>query len=223
MPKAPRVKGSREAPDLPELVPSDFKQDIWDGVSKGSWSLEEASYYVNEVIPAGKINPKGSDRISQIYAWLSKEYAEGKLYAHLHDEETPLFTPGTIMRFLWESEKYVSLKVWALHTAAENGTLDFLVTKSVSKNSYEIAAKVIWTKYPEATQAEVIKLLQELRDLVKKPNGHPVFRVAEYDVLKKMLQKIKKGEKGRRASEEAVELSDKKDILIPLIRKELGI
>lgn len=223
MAKAPRVKGSREAPDLPELVPSDFKQDMWDGVSKGSWTLEEASYYVNDLIPAGKINPKGSDRVSQIYAWLSKEYAEGKLYAHLHDEETPLFTPGTIMRFLWESEKYVSLKVWALYTAAENGTLDFLVTKSVSKNNYEAAAQVIWRKYPHATQAETIKFLQELPTLLRKGNGHPVFRHADSEVLKKMLQKIKKGEKGRRAVEEAVDLSEKKEILIPLIKKELGI
>ncbi|MEM9400820.1 MAG: hypothetical protein AAF984_11495, partial [Verrucomicrobiota bacterium] len=116
MVKAKRVKGSRDAPTLPPLSEEDFQPALWAGAKKATWALEEAAYYANEKSPDGQIDIHGTDEVSRTYVWLSKEAEHGELNSSFNED---LFTPGDILRYLWEAEKPVSLKMWALYTYAD--------------------------------------------------------------------------------------------------------
>ena len=120
MVKAKRVSGEREAPNLPSLKQGDIKMFMWKGITKATWTLKEAAYYVNEEDPdysEKKISPQASNNVSKTYMWLLQEVSQNKLHPipYGDEDEKTIFSPGAIMRHIWEGEKFVSLKIWAMY------------------------------------------------------------------------------------------------------------
>jgi len=116
MVKAKRVKGERIAPDLPTLQEDDFKPHIWEGVKKASWSLEETACYLHEVSPQNfKPDLEASDPVNRTYAWLFKEFKNKRLMSPYNNER---FSPGSVMRYMWDNHRHFTLKVWALYDLA---------------------------------------------------------------------------------------------------------
>lgn len=229
MAEAKRVTGERKAPKLPALGPQDYKPALWNAVKKGGWTLEEAAHYAHEQIPTGEpIDVRKSDAVSQLYAWLLKEYHGEKqpdqprlcnLPGH---DDPPLFSPGDIMRYLWERHRHVSLRVWALYDTADKGEADASLAIGISRGNYERAADVIWGRYENATIAEVVNFLSTLPNALRKKDGLPYFHPMSRQYLGKILQGRSKRKPGRPKSGETCSIAGNEQHLVELIKKELG-
>jgi hypothetical protein len=222
MVKAKRVKGSRDAPTLPPLSEEDFKPVLWAGAKKASWTIKEAACYVNEKAPDAPIDINGTDEISRIYVWLNKEVERGRLSPILKISNDA-FSPGTIMRHLWEAEKHVSLRMWALYTYADEGEVSYLLKNGISTDNYITAAKLIEDAYPKVTRAQITDFLMTLPDKIKGENEIPVFFIkSEASLTKLLMRNLKKRKPGRQKKDQVVDLYKYEDSLIETIRKELG-
>lgn len=221
MAKAKRVKGTRDIPNLPKLKSEDYIPFLWIGVNKGSWSIEEAAYYLNEKEPAGPIDPRAISKVSQIYMWLLKEHDNGRLKNITGHDDPPLFSPGTFIRYMWENERYFSLKVWALYDAADRGEVEPAQYTGIAKKNYQIAAKIIKDKYPNATKVELIEALLSLPASLTKKDGLPLFFPMSRSYLEKVLKDFGKG-KGRPKKGVRTQIDMKDDQLLDLILKEIG-
>lgn len=228
MAEAKRVRGERKAPKLPNLEPQDFKPALWDAVKKGGWTLEEAAYYAHGKIPTGApLDPQVGDEVNQLYAWLRKEYYrpkkpdEPRLYNLPEHEDPPLFSPGDILRFLWEQHRHVSLKVWALYDAADKGYVDAALHSDISKENYKIAAGIVWERFPMATKKEVVNFLVTLPAAIHQKNGLPYFLNIAPSYLSNLLKDPNKRHPGRPQNIDTGLIAGNEQNLIELIRKEL--
>jgi|GEM_PF-3728906 len=218
--KAKRVKGTREAPNLPALVPSDFKPFLWSAVKQGAWTIHEAAYYVHAMSLGGSINPQGTNPVSETYAWLSSECHAGRLVSGQSNEQGPLFTPGTVFRYLWENEKPFSLRMWALYDTADKGEVDCSIQTGVSKANYLTAANEVKKIVPNVTKGELVRFLQTLPKAITKENGLPYFLAMSSSYLIKILQG--KGVAGRPKNSNIIDLEPYRPELIAVIKNKLG-
>lgn len=222
MVEAKRVKGSRDAPTLPPLSEEDFKPILWEGAKKASWTLEEAACYVNEKSPDTKIDVNGTDEVSRAYVWLAKEVEKGRLNSIIKISDDA-FSPGTVMRHLWEAEKPVSLKMWALYTYADKGEISGLLKQGISSKNYIKAAAIIENDFPSVSRAKIIQFLMRLPDKIHGKNGIPVFFNMSDEYLRKLLSKeLGKRSAGRKKGEDVVDLEEHSELLLNKIKKELG-
>ena len=204
------------------LSEEDFKPDLWEGAKKACWTLQEAAYYVNELGAGGPIDIHQTNEISRAYVWLNKEHQSGRL-KNIFELDEVVFTPGTMIRHLWEGEKPVSLKMWALYTYADKGEVCGLLRRGISKKNYLKTAKIIKDKFPDVTKAETIRFLMTLPDRIKGKNDIPVFfNMSETYLIKLLSKNGEEGARGRKKDKDRIFLEEHSDYLVDIIRKELG-
>ena len=222
MPKAKRVTGSRKAPNLPKLAPSDYEPWRIEAVKK-VWNLKEAAFYVlDQPADTGLLdNPASMGKVGQYYLWLLTEWKSGRLPNAPVSADPPLFSPGAVMRYLWEQERSVSLRLWALYDQIDAGMWSGSVTSGISKHNYILAATIVNKHFPKVTKGEIIRFLQTLPKRLKSQSGVPYFTGLSDETLQTVIRNVKNSRGGRPKTDEIQSFTEHEDFLIEEIRKVL--
>ncbi|PZP55947.1 MAG: hypothetical protein DI586_05305 [Micavibrio aeruginosavorus] len=214
MVKAKRVVGTRPAPEHPPLSEGDYKPYLVEAVQK-IWSLEEAAFYIHERKPQIELleQPEKLGKIGQIYDWLVNQNLEGQLI-DLRNRQPPLFSPGKIMRYLWEKERHFSPRVWALYDIAEKGLVPKGIKSGVSRSNYRMAADLVRERFPNVTKVELIRFLMTLPDRIKGEGEIAYFAHSTHENLSKIIKNPKFGRAGRPKAADSVLLEAFEDDLV---------
>lgn len=219
MRKELRITGDRPPPRLPVLSREDFVLGLWDAIHEPYWTISQAAHYMHEVMPGAVHDAKTIKEVERTRFWLEKEYTKSTGAAV--DENFKL-TPGDIMRFLWESRRPVSLKVWALYYLLDKGEIDFRIEAHILERRYVRAAEIFWEELPEATVEEVAGFLSVLPYEARDESGLPLFASRSLDTLKDYIRHKAKLKRGRRPNSKKLNIGEHRMQLIDLIIKEIG-
>ena len=166
-----------------------------DLVMQATWSLEEAAHLVHTVNPVTQpveLSEISIKPVARTYFWLKKEFGKDRLYAIGGDEQTPRFSPGTIMRHMEAEGRFISKEVRDTYNAA-HGHPGLAGTYSDSKRIYLEVAELIWKIHPDKPAAQVANELVDLPDKYSKRELRPYAASA----IRKFLNGKGPGKVGR--------------------------
>jgi hypothetical protein len=172
-----------------------LKKLMFKTLRMATWSIKEAAFLVNGLHPnyhSIELNAESDDPVSRTYYWLRKEEGKGRLFKILEQDGVARYSPGTLMRHLTNSGRYVNKSIWNQYDVL-NGCPPGQHVSQEAKAIYLAAAKVIWTLWPDRPAATVAADLFELHTFYKREH----LPLVSHETIRGWLRTIKSGNKGR--------------------------
>ncbi|MDE1151038.1 MAG: hypothetical protein PW788_00755 [Micavibrio sp.] len=209
-----RYLGSRDLPKKwPQLRPEQCKPFLVKGLSKAKISFREAAFLVFERDPDASdsvLALNNTEGPSSHYYWLKTRYEQDQFSNHLpsgyerlhtqdkNDKDEPVFTPGQIIRYLYNHYKEISLISWAIYHEIDRGTFRGFLPSLIVQQNYQKAGEIIWLHVPKANKDFVIDILKMLPKRIMDHEGLPCFEGMGRDSLSKLISNQRGTNKGGR-------------------------
>ena len=228
-----RYEGSRDIPNpFPKVESEDRKEHLMHWLDSGMVTLEDAACILQGGDPdklRDKLSNAGGGKYNRTYGWFCSEYDSKQLQTSSFTQDgKPLFSPGVLIRHMWDQHRTFPLIVWAIYDEITSGDecKEDGLTKYESDKNYLKAALIVWDFIPKATKTVVIEILQGLPSKILDQKGGRIFLHAADATLNKLLKGKSSRAVGRAKNKDGnIEATTKVDItneIVRIFKKEMA-